>query len=125
MLKVPFKTAKYRCVHSVFDLSYSVPLIFSLLQNSSCLASALRFLEAVVFFIRALFPQEEQIGYLKNKSSSLPFPKSGRIMERCYAYSVLLLSVTFLSRVSWEALRTFQHVLVIHVYKLIADYVTQ
>lgn len=73
MLKIPFKTAKYCQVYSGFDLSYSVPLTFSLLQNSSCLASALKFLEAIVFFIHELFLQEEQIDYLKNKSSSPSF----------------------------------------------------
>lgn len=61
MLKLCFITAKYHHVHSGFDLFYSVPLNFSLPQKSSCLTSALRFLEAIVFFIQALFLQEQQI----------------------------------------------------------------
>lgn len=73
MLKLPFITAKYHRVHSGFDLFYSVPLNFFLPQRSSCLASALRFLEAIVFFIQALFLQEQQVDYLKIRSSSSSF----------------------------------------------------
>lgn len=104
VLKMPFKTAKYRCVSIDFELSYSVPLISSLLQNSSCLANGLRFLEAIVFFIQALL-QEEQIDYLKNKSTSPFFSKVWKDNGvYYYTYSVLLPSVTFfLNMVSWEA----------------------
>jgi len=80
MLKIPFKTAKYSRVHSGFDISYSIPLTFSLLQNSSCLARALRFLEAIVFFIRALFLWEKRVDYLKKKNKS-SFPSFSRVWK--------------------------------------------